>query len=288
MLKSRNLLHPVLIAGCVFVSCLGIGGVARAASLQLSIQEDRVDLHADRVSLISVLKAIAREADIRLECHVPLTRPVSLDLKGVSIEDSVRRLLFKHNHTLIFARTGDADFSLTKISVIPSGTKGESKPQAAPQATVRPAAVQKEIAPPTVSTHTPHEALGESFRRYEKDQFRQEFENMDRLLDEIAMVPADDLAIPDPSGSVAKIDSIASSSILEQIGLKGGDVIRDVNGQQVNGKKEFLWALQRASEDQSMIRIERTNENGMMDPIYIELSSADSPSSTTPPPISKP
>ena len=136
--------------------------------------------------------------------------------------------------------------------------------------------------------------MEDPFRKYEKDWFKQEFENIDRIAEEISMETSEGPTRPEgiplpedapspqgqsPLGEGIKIKEIATASVFKKIGLKNGDVIRDVNGQLVKTKEEFIKALQKASEDQTMIRIERTNETGMMNPIYIELNSPDSPDS---------
>lgn len=103
--------------------CIGVLGEAHGASLKVSIQGDRVSLHADRVSLMRVLETIGRKANIRIESNDPLTKPVSLDLSGLSVEDSLRRLLAKQNYTLIFKKTAETVLPLQRFEFLPQGPK---------------------------------------------------------------------------------------------------------------------------------------------------------------------
>ena len=296
MLKYVESSHLILIVTWVLIFYIGLSGYAQAASLKLKIQNDRVYLRADQVSLISVLKAIAEKADIYLESGDPLTKPISLELNDVPIEDSVRRLLAKQNYTLIFKKIGDTRFLLTEIRILAPGTKEKTRPRVIPRRVARVDTATKLTAhpsPPPVEP-TPQELDESPFRRYEKDWFKQELENIDLISDEITMETSERPLLPEgapvPDGlsltSMPKdpsqpggmgIKEIVAFSVFAQIGLKDGDVVRDVNGQMVETKEEFIKALQKASEDRQMIRIERTHENGMMNPIYIELNSPDSP-----------
>jgi len=66
--------------------------------------------------------------------------------------------------------------------------------------------------------------------------------------------------------------------------LKDGDVVQDVNGKPVLTKEDFIKALQEEPKNQPMIRIARTDGNGMMNPIYIQLNSPEYPDPSNPPP----
>jgi hypothetical protein len=136
----RNGMKPRLVAsamGLLAIFCLLDSRISGAAGLDLKIQNGKVSLHADQVSLISVLKAIAGNEDIYLESSSPLTKPVSLDLTGLSVEESLRRLLAKENYTLIFKKTGETRFVVTEIRILAPGTKDKSAPRIKPKRVAR-------------------------------------------------------------------------------------------------------------------------------------------------------
>ena len=287
---KRKQPYIILIVGWFTALCFGFSGIAQAATLKVRVENDRVYLHADKVSLISVLKAIAEKADIVLESGDPLTNQVSLDLTGVSIEEGIRRLLAKKNYSLTFKKTGENRFAITEIRIIASGSIKKTRLRATPGKTTRVNTATRSATPPPPVKSTPQEEMEDPFRKYEKDWFKQELENSDQLADEITMEAPEESMQPEgaslPKGAQPsqvpplysegiKVKEIATASVFTKIGLKKGDVIRDVNGQRVKTKEEFIKALQKASEGQSMIRIERTHENNMMNPIYIELNSSD-------------
>ncbi len=279
--------------------------MALSATLKVDIHNDRVSLQAEQVSLISVLEDIAEIADISLETGDPLTKPISLELSNVSVEESIRRLLAKHSYTLIFKRLAGARFAITEIRVIAPGKEGKGQQRPVPRRIARVDAPTKPTpSPPRPVVPSPQAALPDPFRRYERDGFRQEFENIDRIADEILVdapngptlpegapipvdgpVPSMHRDPPQPGGM--RIKEVVVSSVFAQIGLKDGDVIRDVNGKQVTTKGGLIRALQEASEERSVIRIARANEDGMMDPIYIQLNSPDSPAPADRPPAAE-
>jgi len=81
-----------------------------------------------------------------------------------------------------------------------------------------------------------------------------------------------------------RIKGAASSSVFSQIGLKGGDLVRNVNAKAVTSKEAFIEALREALEDEPMIRTDRADEDNMTDPIYIRLNSPEYPAPSDPPP----
>ena len=295
MINIRKKPYAILIVGCFTAICFGISGIAQAATLKVSVKNDKVYLQAKNVPLGNVLEAIAEKADIVLESGDPLTKPVSLDLAGVSIEDCIRRLLANNNYSLTFEKTGENQFSVTEIRVIAPGAKEKTRPREAPRKTTPVDTARRTAPPPPPEKITQPAGREDPFRKYEKDWFKQELEDVEQLAEEITMEEEEEeeesmsqpegVTLPkdappsqqDPSSREGiKIKEIATASVFDKMGLKNGDVIRDVNGQAVKTKEEFIKALQKASEEQSMIRIERTHENNMMNPIYIELNSSDS------------
>jgi S1-C subfamily serine protease len=103
-------------------------------------------------------------------------------------------------------------------------------------------------------------------KKFDKTWYEQQFRQASKLASQIAASPYNDG--PAPGG--IRISSIAPESALKRIGLKVGDVIRDVDGQTVNTTQEFLQMLSSLPIGRSTMRIARKSGN-VADPIYINL-----------------
>lgn len=298
MLNQPGIAHLIPILKWVLLLGIGFPAVVQAAALELEFHNDRIRLHADEVSLISVLKAIAEKADITITSDDPLTRPVTLILDDVSVEESIRRLLAEKSHVLVYKKTEQGDSVITEIRVLDPVTNKisivASEPEPVEQA---PAVAYVEPPPQPFQPFLPEE-FENPMKSFEKSWFRHEIENIDLVSEEIsAEAPKKPVSKRDESDDDDETDDlpgvrstlvgmritqVAVSSVFARIGLKNGDVIRNVNGKQVTTTGEFIRALQDASQQQSMIRIERIRaENEMMMPIYINLSTPDAPQTLT-------
>ena len=70
-----------------------------------------------------------------------------------------------------------------------------------------------------------------------------------------------------------QLTKVSENSIFSQIGIKTGDIISDINGTGIGSTRDLIGALRTAATGKmSIIRIERANQNGEMDPIYVELN----------------
>jgi len=284
---------------------LGTSSPTHAALLNVSVQGDRVSLQAREVSLGSVVRAIVEEAGIDLKSSDPLTKPISMELAGLSVEETLRRLLAQQNFTLIFRKTSEAKFVITEVRILPQGGRENTVPAARPERPVRVETPVNIPPPPSPPEAAPPGPMVDPVKRYERDGFRQEFENIHRIAEDIAIDAPETPPMPEdapvPEGMPSpmaprltsnpggmRIKEVAPSSVFSQIGLKGGDVVRDVNGKAVTSKEEFIEVLQEALEDQPMIRIDRADENNMTNPIYIQLNSPEYPDPSNPPPAPAP
>ncbi|MDA0791088.1 MAG: PDZ domain-containing protein [Proteobacteria bacterium] len=259
-----------------------------SAEVKLEIREDLVYLDAEYVSLISVLEALAEKAGIRLESEVPLTQPITLRLNGVSVQRALQRLLSRESYTLAFQQTEtdirvkgvdifrkladmkESDFATIETVVYDPESMPESVPESSDSL--------PEGAPPVASD-------GPSIQNYDQASLNSALEN-DYLADELDIDDGDQMSdspLPRPTGdrspdprllggqsSGVRITRVAASSIFTDFGLKSGDVITDVNGHKVGSSQEFVQALRTASSSQS-IRISRKDENGVFNPIYIQV-----------------
>lgn len=242
MTPRRKTPFHVLMLGCLTVICLTAFGTAQASSLSVNVQGTLVDIQADQVPLIDILKAISEKTGISIKTSDSLREPVSLDLKGTTLEKCLRRLLANQSYTLAFHKTKSDQFIPVDLRIIGTGA---------------PSLIER--APPP----------DDHMKRYQKDRIAREFGDARKLSTQISAEPLKEG--PDQRG--IRIARLSEDSFLKTIGLKEGDIVNDVNGHPVKTVQEFTEALQSASKEisPSIIRIERLNSNGEIDPIYIEL-----------------
>jgi hypothetical protein len=220
---------------------------ANAASLQVHVQNSKIDLDAKQVPLIDLLRTISEKTDIVIESRDSLTELVSLNLNGASIEHCLRRLLGNRNYALTYKKTEDNRIIPASMHIFGSGSVTLIKPES-------------KIELPIL---TPEDPL----KKIEKKFVEQAFADANMLAKQISAK----FMSSGPEGSGIKLTRVPKNSFFSDIGLKDGDIVQDVNGEQVETAEEFVEALQAATEEQNMIRIARIKNNNMMDPIYIEL-----------------
>jgi hypothetical protein len=247
MMPKRKTFSFFLNAVCFVV--IGLVSVSNlyAASLSLNVQNSRIDIHAEQVPLIDILRTISDEAEIIIETRDPLTELVSLNLKGASIEQCLRRLLGNRNYALTYKKIGDNQIVPTSMRIFGTGSVTLIKPEIKTEP----------LTPP------PEDPL----KRIDRKTFEQAFGESNKLAKQIAA----HFVSGDPERSGIKLTRVLKNSIFSDIGLKDGDIVQDVNGERVETAEDFIEALQTATEDQTMLRIARIKNNNLMDPIYIEL-----------------
>jgi hypothetical protein len=274
--------------------------MAQAASLNLDIQDERVYLEADKVSVISVLNAIAEKTNITITSDEPLTRAVSLTLDNVSLEESISRLLTDQSYVLVFDKSiGPNGPNITEVRILSYVAEGMSIVSGLPTAVAVAVPERLEIPVHQPAEPASPEIYENPMRTFEKSLFREAFENEVSIAVEITTEEVEGEALlegqsvqdgvasssnsimPRQQGGM-RIKGIADASVFTQMGLKPGDVVRNVNGQPITKSEDFIAAIQQASQDQPMIMIERTNENNMMSKLYIDLT-ASNPSEPPPP-----
>lgn len=244
-----HLLFQILICSCaiVFFSLHGVGGTSNAASLSITVRPPLLDIHADQVPLFEILKALSHETGIAVESRDLLEDLVSLDLKGVTVEACLQRLLKQKNYALTYAKTGK---DVVPVRIMVYGHSDLQRFEAASAAPSAEANVQ------------PDDHL---LKNYQKSWFAGAVKDSDRLAGQIAVESIEE---SDTSGPGLRIQSVKPGSLFYLIGLRKGDQIQDVNGKTVKTARELVDLLKNFSgQTPSMIRIARKDTN----PIYIEL-----------------
>ena len=236
-------MSAILLLGWLAGVYLVLVNYAEASSLNIEVQNSRIDIDAKQVPLIDLLKTISEKTEIIIESRDPLTELVSLNLKGASIEQCLRRLLGNRNYALTYKKTEDSQIIPASMHILGTGSVTLIKPEASPS-------------PPE-----------DPLKRVERKSFEQAFGDKNKLAKQISAQPV--MNGSDEWGII--ITGVSSNSIFRTIGLSDGDIVRDVNGVRVDTAKEFIEALRVATQEQTMIRIERLKNNHEMDPIYIRL-----------------
>ena len=217
--------------------------------LNLELKGKRFDLEAKQAPLIEILKAVSNKAHIKLTISDSLEEHVSIFLRSQNLEDIIERLLAKRNFAIFYNQSVDGTFNPSEIRVFGS----KSPVTYLPGGTNFPG-------------HDDH------MQHYSKDWYAKEFQKTEKLSSHITATPVSTSKVePDPLSGGIVVKKVAENSVFSQIGIREGDHIRDVNGVPVNTTREFLTALQAASNQPPMVRIERLDANNEIDPIYIEL-----------------
>jgi len=217
------------------------------------VKDSGIDIQADKVPLIQILKILSEKTGLTLKTGDPLENSVSIELKSVSIEHCFQRLLANLNYAIIYRKIDKNEFVPLEVRVF-----GRGSLQKVDSVTLEHPFAQGTPRPPT-----------DPMKRYSPDWYEQQFGNPDKLLKEISVAARDE----DSYKRGFRITKISPESVFHKIGLTEGDIIQDVDGRQVNTLKEFVERLQHAHEGKTTVRIERYNKSNMIDPIYIELQS---------------
>jgi len=236
----KKILLLTIFLPCIIPLSFASHGYAEKSTLSIDIKDSIIELKAEKVPLMDILKAISDRTGISMILDESMTEPISTDFK-VSIEECFERLLKNKNFAMIYNDKIDGQKGLSEIYVISLGTKVRygGRPDSPEDPMIRNA----------------------------KDWFKREFGEGRALLHLVSATP--------PRGGLDRegieITMVSGNSPFRKIGLEEGDVVVDVNGTRVNTVQEFIQALQAASKERPNIRIDRRRSDGTIDPIYIDV-----------------
>ncbi|MBI3328156.1 MAG: PDZ domain-containing protein [Nitrospinae bacterium] len=137
---------------------------------------------------------------------------------------------------------------------------GVAAPRAAPRQALAPP-----LAPPSQAPKEDQEAeadkeiqrVGETSWRVSRDELTGQFSNFNQLLTEARMTPH--FTAGQADGFM--ITNIVKNSFLERIGLRNGDILKGINGQQLNNMDEVFRAYQQLqNEPQLRLDVDRGNQ----------------------------
>jgi len=241
METRQQKIYTIILLGSLFIFFHMCYGTALASSLSLDVKNSLIDLKAEDVPLIDILKAISGKTGLSIKSGDTLTERVSCEFKEISLEKVIKQLLNKKSYAMGYREIGDNRFVPSEVWVV-SGGNFESKIQPSPPE--------------------------DSIKSYEKDWFRREFEDENRLLKQISASPSS----VGPDIPAILITKISENSPFQQIGLKEGDVIHDVNGNPISTVRDFIQILKsvsKAEEPNLMISLRRSNDSRQ--PIYVHF-----------------
>jgi len=253
----------IIFSFLIATSCLLGTRTVQASSLIVKVQDSLVDLQAEQVPLIKVIEAICDKTGIVLKSSDPMTEPVSVDFKRITLEKCLRRLLSKRSYALVTEQGADDEIIYVSLHILAAGSpagNATSVPLKIPSGAIEEAALQ----PPENPS-----------KRYERESFSQMFEDSKNLKKQIS---AQTLGTSSQGAGIL-ITKLSKESVLKQIGLDVGDTVNDVNGKPVSTADELIELVQTESQDRQVVRIERLRRNDVMDPIYIFIESQQEPDS---------
>ncbi len=237
----------VIIAFTVSVNIVwGSGAVVK-------FQEDRIDIKAEKVPLMEIMVEIANNTGLTIRTEDPLINPVSLNYKSNSIEKSIKRLLAGYNYAIVYSEIDKRPVPV-ELNIFGKGSlrllnsKNET-PQQAPK------------------------PMDEHMKRYSNQWYAQQVRDPKKLLKEISV--GQEGREPGQQGIV--VTKLEKKSFFDQIGIREGDRITNVDGYEINSSKKFIERLTTANRETNIIRIERFNNENIIDPIYIELNGKKNP-----------
>lgn len=236
----------------VFTFSLLTYNITQASSLKLDVRSSLIDIQAKQAPLIDILKAISAKTGIILKSGADLTDEVTINLKTMSIENCIHRLLAGRNYALIYKKIQNDKSVPIELRVVGS----------APLKNITLSSSQ------ISDIDTEPSAPDDHMRKYQRKWFKQAFADTKNLPKQISIEETGD----GHEQSGIRITRLAKNSVFRKIGLNEGDIINDVNGKSVSTCPEFIKALRSASNGNYLIRIERLKKDHLIDPIYIELN----------------
>ena len=119
-----------LLAVFVLVFAVAADRPAAAGSLSIKVDEDRVTLSADDVSLDAVVRRLARSAGFSITFEASLSDKVTLNVEDKPLVSVLKLLLRRHSYVLTFAPAaeGATALMLENLTVL-RATKGQGAPQ---------------------------------------------------------------------------------------------------------------------------------------------------------------
>jgi hypothetical protein len=225
---------------CILLLSFASQGLAEKSTLNLIVKDSEVEMKAENIPLVDILKAISDRTGVSMRMDESMREPISIEFR-VPVEECFDRLLKNYNYVMSYSQGKDGRQRLSEIYVNSSGVKDKF-------------GVKSEL---TENSKT----------RNGQDWFKREIGEGEVLSQLISATPATD----SPVRPGIEITMVHGNSPFQEIGLRKGDIIFDVNSIKVTTVEEFIQALKSASNELSNIRIDRRRGDGTTAPIYIDV-----------------
>lgn len=237
-------------------------GPSFASTFEMVFQKGKLDITAEDVPLVTILEEIAARTGVKIMSGADLDEQVSCNFENDVAEEILKRLLKHHNSVFLFRKDKGAIVLDTvrvmgsnKLAYLDKNKKFSDNAPAESQ-----------------------DAEADSFqKRYSKNEFSRELTDSKKLAKQLQAEPNSDSpsqntaneSDPQNYGGI-RVTQVAENSIFNKIGILENDLITDVNGTAVSSTS-ILIDLMRSASRMASVRIERYREDGLIDPIYIDL-----------------
>ena len=248
-LPNKACIHAAILL--VAVICLSPVGTVLGKTLSIDNRDSVIDIEAYEMPLAAILKALSEKTGLSLNLDQPLTDAFSCDLKAVTLEEAIKRLLANQNHALTYRKTYDGRFLVDQLFVMGANASRQSFSQIS---------VDKARMPAKDNPSYP-------IRYLKRVWFRQQFKEVDKLSGQLTAT-----FIYDGSGvGGILINGISEESPLKVIGLRVGDVIQKVNGKAIHSARELLQQLCFLTDNANSVGFESIKENKAYFLLFLEL-----------------
>lgn len=265
--RGSSLAAVIAVLSLLFVFPAS-GVAAEAPSFTLKVTDSRIDLVANEAPLGEILTAISREFRLTLRAAEHPGELTSCRLASVPLEQGLEKLLESWNYALLYKKEGQGRALPDILWVMnrnPNRVVVERRGEPGSQGGAR-------------EQLLPQEEGGKSYR---KEDIAAVFADGDTVLLDIDVRPADGSEFGEAASQPMpeeeerplgiKITRLAETSPINMIGLREGDVVRDVNGAAVGSAADLVRSLAGAATGGvTTLRIERWRD-GQMAPLYLEM-----------------
>jgi hypothetical protein len=270
----------------------------------IKIEDQKVTLQARAVALNDILLDLANKAHISLSFFGSCNDVVTMEFADMPLERAFKKLLTGYSCTFGYdERIGADGKSLIALSQVFVFSKDASPKNVnlgnQDRASAQPSVESIKPRPPDVSSPVPLQAQNSQAAmetKAEDDGFikadREIVRNLEpmTLLTQFDAVPRQVNLSPGGAAEIGEKDTaielagieivrVSRKSLFEQIGLKTGDLIRNVNGRQINRPEQVVEAIQRVARGPGnglVIRIE-IQRGDNVEPIYVKMEENTNP-----------
>jgi DNA-dependent RNA polymerase auxiliary subunit epsilon len=247
MNNMKNALLSIMVGLFAALGYFSCPSVAHSSPIVMKTDGSLISIEAHNVPLIDILFEIAEHTNLLISTSSPLIESTSCSYMDIPIEDAVRRLLKDYSYAAVYEKNTTDNVILIEIRI-----PGENQLKAIGK--------RNKFEKPFNNVPT-----DDHLRRYDRQQFQSNFKDPKQLRKQISA----NLDQQDLNG--IRLSKVSEDSIFSRLGLRSGDVVKDVNGTTVISVDDFIGMLNQELLPQ-MLRINRTDQQNREMPIYIHFN----------------